>query len=79
MGMVVERDQKEVLEEIALSLGIPILEKDDLSGCPVCLVTNDWREEREITYHMKRDWFGEGYKHHQLEPGREFPGEVDDE
>lgn len=62
LGMVVERDQKEVLEEVALSLGVPILSKDDLSGCPVCLVTNLWREPEEITPRMYKDWFGAGYK-----------------
>jgi hypothetical protein len=57
-----ERLYAEVLEEIALSLGIPILERDDLQGCPVCLVTNGWRDKNEISERMKREWFGMGYK-----------------
>lgn len=59
--MAVIRDQKEVLEEIALSLGVPILDRTDLRGCPVCLVFNGWRDEKEITEEMRRDWFGAGY------------------
>jgi hypothetical protein len=60
--MAVVRDQKEVLEEIALSLGVPVLDKEDLRGCPVCLEINGWREPQEITDEMKRNWFGAGYR-----------------
>ncbi len=54
--------QSELLDRLALSLGVPVLEKTDLSGCPSCLEVNGWREKSEITDRMKRDWFGEGYK-----------------
>lgn len=60
MGEAREYDQ--VLDEVAITLGVPILEKDDLRGCPECLIVNSWREPKEITDQMRRDWFGEGYK-----------------
>lgn len=61
-GAAEERDQREVLEEVGLSLGVPVLAREDLSGCPMCLTVNGWREPEEITDKMKKDWFGEGYK-----------------
>ena len=56
-----ERLYSEVLSEIALSLGVPILDEKSLLGCPVCLVVNGWREPGEISERMKREWFGLGY------------------
>lgn len=44
--------------KIAESLNVPILEKDDLAGCPDCLIANSWRSEKEITAKMRKDWYG---------------------
>lgn len=63
--MGVEREAREVLEEISLSLGVPILEKEDISGCPICIQVNRWRESEEISEEMVRSWFGEGYRQHE--------------
>jgi hypothetical protein len=54
--------QTEVMEEIAASLGVPILERHDMEGCPVCLVANSWRKPEEVTKTMRHAWFGEGYR-----------------
>jgi len=56
-----ERPYEEVLAEVSLSLGVPILDKDSLLGCPICLTVNSWRKSEEITDQMKKDWFGLGY------------------
>lgn len=56
------QNQIEVLEGIGMSLGVPILDRDDLRGCPQCLVVNKWRKPEEITKKMRHDFFGEGYK-----------------
>lgn len=56
-----ERSYAEVLQEVALSLGVPILDKESLLGCPVCLEVNGWREPGEISERMKSEWFGVGY------------------
>lgn len=56
-----ERPYEEVLQEVSLSLGVPILDKNSLLGCPVCLEVNGWRETGEISERMKREWFGAGY------------------
>jgi hypothetical protein len=60
-GWDYDRSQKEALEELAPGLGVPILEKNDLQGCPDCLVVNLWRRSSEITDQMRKDWYGEGY------------------
>ena len=36
------------VEGIAQGLGVPILERDDLSGCQDCLLANAWRSQAEI-------------------------------
>lgn len=56
------QDQRKTLEGISMSLGVPILDRADLRGCPVCLEINGWRKPGEITDQMKKDFFGEGYK-----------------
>lgn len=53
--------QSELLDRLALSLGVPVLEKTDLKGCPSCLIANKWREPKEVTPRMYKDWFGESY------------------
>ncbi|KKN84480.1 hypothetical protein LCGC14_0289420 [marine sediment metagenome] len=55
-------DQQEVLGAIGMSLGIPILDRDDMRGCPSCLEINGWRKKTEITDRMRKDFFGEGYR-----------------
>ena len=57
-----ERPYEEVLQEVSLSLGVPIIDKNSLLGCPVCLEVNGWREPGEISERMKREWFGVGYQ-----------------
>lgn len=57
-----QRLYEEVLSEVALSLGVPILDKESLLGCPVCLEVNGWRDPGEISERMKSEWFGVGYK-----------------
>lgn len=57
-----ERPYEEVLQEVSLSLGVPIIDKNSLLGCPVCLEVNGWREPSEISERMKREWFGVGYQ-----------------
>ena len=57
-----ERPYEEVLAEVSLSLGVPILDKESLLGCPVCLEVNGWREPGEISERMKSEWFGLGYQ-----------------
>ncbi len=54
-------DQREVLEAIGMSLGVPVIGREDLRGCPVCLELNGWRQPEEITERMKHDWFGESF------------------
>ena len=61
---MVESDKSmlETMTDIGQTLGIPVLGREDLQGCPVCLEVNGWRKSEEITAKMKRDWFGEGYR-----------------
>lgn len=54
-----QKNMLEAVETVANDLGVPVLEKNDLAGCPVCLEVNGWREPDEITTEMKIDWFGE--------------------
>lgn len=56
------RDYNEVLEEVADNLGVPVLDRTDLKGCPVCLEINGWRKSSEIDETMMREWFGAGYE-----------------
>lgn len=51
-----------VLEEIAARLGVSILAKDDLAGCPSCLEVNGLRRPEEISDKMRREWFGEPHQ-----------------
>lgn len=62
VGQMEECDYAQELDSVALVLGVPILEREDLNGCPECLIVNSWRKPEEVTDQMKRDWFGRGYK-----------------
>lgn len=66
-----EHNFAEVLKEVASSLKVPILEKEDMKGCPECLLANGWRKESEISDQHRRDWFGEGYIQQERDEGWE--------
>lgn len=70
----------EVLEEVSASLGVPILDRRDLKGCPVCLEVNGWRKPIEIDEIMMREWFGAGYEQHEKDEawGDALDAEVSD-
>ncbi len=73
-GMMAEEiNYSEALIQVAGHLGVPVLKKTDLAGCPDCLVANGWVEPEVVTEGMRRKWYGAGYvereRQHQKDMG----------